>query len=268
MGLGFFLLEYRALIKAKFEPYLGFLHSQEIETLINEEALLFAQYLRNERRKWNPRTARETKNVLRQWDDPSHFLLIWYLCLARYATTNTPPTIQIRLTRAMFGSGRNTNSSQKKMSKAMTDDRRLSFGIGAFPLSISHRRCAPFRAGVSGRNMAAKRPKNGRSRRAPSQYCFAGLSQGVAEYSGMKTALMTKTTYVRRTGKNIKIDQTILKASLHEFSNLALLQKTKSKITVVKKHRPTKLIIPMRKKPDQLTKSFGSCFGSHGKPNE
>jgi CRISPR-associated protein Cas1 len=28
---------------------------QEIETLINEEALLFAQYLRNERRSWNPR---------------------------------------------------------------------------------------------------------------------------------------------------------------------------------------------------------------------
>jgi hypothetical protein len=29
---------------------------QEIETLINEEALLFAQYLRNERQKWKPRT--------------------------------------------------------------------------------------------------------------------------------------------------------------------------------------------------------------------
>jgi hypothetical protein len=28
---------------------------QEIETLINEEALLFAKYLRNERRDWNPR---------------------------------------------------------------------------------------------------------------------------------------------------------------------------------------------------------------------
>jgi hypothetical protein len=29
--------------------------SQEIETLINEEALLFAMYLRNEQRGWNPR---------------------------------------------------------------------------------------------------------------------------------------------------------------------------------------------------------------------
>jgi hypothetical protein len=28
---------------------------QEIKTLINEEALLFAKYLRNERRDWNPR---------------------------------------------------------------------------------------------------------------------------------------------------------------------------------------------------------------------
>ncbi len=28
---------------------------QTIETLISEEALLFAQYLRNERRDWNPR---------------------------------------------------------------------------------------------------------------------------------------------------------------------------------------------------------------------
>jgi CRISPR-associated protein Cas1 len=30
---------------------------QEIETLINEEALLFAQYLRNERQEWTPRIA-------------------------------------------------------------------------------------------------------------------------------------------------------------------------------------------------------------------
>jgi CRISPR/Cas system-associated endonuclease Cas1 len=30
---------------------------QEIETLINEEALLFAQYLRNEKREWIPRIA-------------------------------------------------------------------------------------------------------------------------------------------------------------------------------------------------------------------
>jgi CRISPR/Cas system-associated endonuclease Cas1 len=29
---------------------------QEIETLINEEALLFAEYLRNEKPSWNPRT--------------------------------------------------------------------------------------------------------------------------------------------------------------------------------------------------------------------
>ena len=29
---------------------------QELETLINEEALLFAQYLRNERQTWSPRT--------------------------------------------------------------------------------------------------------------------------------------------------------------------------------------------------------------------
>ncbi|MGD0495709.1 MAG: hypothetical protein ABSB28_06675 [Candidatus Bathyarchaeia archaeon] len=28
---------------------------QEVETLINEEAILLAQYLRNERRDWNPR---------------------------------------------------------------------------------------------------------------------------------------------------------------------------------------------------------------------
>jgi hypothetical protein len=28
---------------------------QEIETLISEEALLFAGYLRNERQEWNPR---------------------------------------------------------------------------------------------------------------------------------------------------------------------------------------------------------------------
>jgi hypothetical protein len=29
--------------------------SQELETLINEEALLFAQYLRNEKQEWFPR---------------------------------------------------------------------------------------------------------------------------------------------------------------------------------------------------------------------
>jgi hypothetical protein len=30
---------------------------QEIETLINEEALLFALYLRNEKQSWKPRIA-------------------------------------------------------------------------------------------------------------------------------------------------------------------------------------------------------------------
>ena len=30
---------------------------QTIETLINEEALLFAKYLRNEKEKWTPRLA-------------------------------------------------------------------------------------------------------------------------------------------------------------------------------------------------------------------
>jgi hypothetical protein len=35
---------------------------QEIETLINEEALLFAKYLRNEGQSWNPRTASLTPN--------------------------------------------------------------------------------------------------------------------------------------------------------------------------------------------------------------
>ena len=30
---------------------------QEIETLINEEALVFAKYLRNERKEWFPRIA-------------------------------------------------------------------------------------------------------------------------------------------------------------------------------------------------------------------
>lgn len=29
---------------------------QTIETLVNEEALLFAKYLRNERKEWNPRS--------------------------------------------------------------------------------------------------------------------------------------------------------------------------------------------------------------------
>jgi len=30
---------------------------QELETLMNEEAMLFAKYLRNEKQTWNPRIA-------------------------------------------------------------------------------------------------------------------------------------------------------------------------------------------------------------------
>jgi len=33
---------------------------QETETLISEETMLFARYLRNERQSWNPRTASVT----------------------------------------------------------------------------------------------------------------------------------------------------------------------------------------------------------------
>jgi CRISPR-associated endonuclease Cas1 len=36
-------------------PRMGRGEQQELETLINEEALLFAQYLRNEKQQWNPR---------------------------------------------------------------------------------------------------------------------------------------------------------------------------------------------------------------------
>jgi hypothetical protein len=36
--------------------------SQEIETLISEEALLFAQYLRNERQLWKPRVSELIEN--------------------------------------------------------------------------------------------------------------------------------------------------------------------------------------------------------------
>lgn len=39
--------------------------SQEIETLINEEALLFAQYLRDERKSWQPRVARTVSTKLK-----------------------------------------------------------------------------------------------------------------------------------------------------------------------------------------------------------
>jgi hypothetical protein len=44
--------------KTKVEiPRIRMGKSQEIETLINEEALLFATYLRNERQTWTPRIA-------------------------------------------------------------------------------------------------------------------------------------------------------------------------------------------------------------------
>jgi CRISPR-associated protein Cas1 len=44
--------------KTKIEtPRIRMGKNQEIETLINEEALLFAMYLRNERQTWNPRIA-------------------------------------------------------------------------------------------------------------------------------------------------------------------------------------------------------------------
>jgi hypothetical protein len=38
-------------------PRVRYGKSQEIETLISEEAFLLAQYLRNERQSWNPRIA-------------------------------------------------------------------------------------------------------------------------------------------------------------------------------------------------------------------
>jgi CRISPR-associated protein Cas1 len=44
-------------VKTKVEaPRIRMGRTQEIETLINEEALLFAMYLRNERKDWKPRT--------------------------------------------------------------------------------------------------------------------------------------------------------------------------------------------------------------------
>jgi hypothetical protein len=49
--------------KTKVEiPRIRIGKTQEIETLINEEALLFAMYLRNERQTWSPRTT-----TLAQW---------------------------------------------------------------------------------------------------------------------------------------------------------------------------------------------------------
>lgn len=41
--------------KNQFVPRTRRKQRQEIETLINEEAFLFAQYLRNKRQTWNPR---------------------------------------------------------------------------------------------------------------------------------------------------------------------------------------------------------------------
>ncbi len=38
-------------------------NNQEIETLINEEALLFAQYLRNEKQSWVPRVASAREQI-------------------------------------------------------------------------------------------------------------------------------------------------------------------------------------------------------------
>jgi len=37
-------------------------NKQTVETLINEEALLFARYLRDEKPTWNPRIARAIEN--------------------------------------------------------------------------------------------------------------------------------------------------------------------------------------------------------------
>jgi hypothetical protein len=36
-------------------------NKQSIDTLISEESLLFAKYLRNERKDWNPRTVNLTQ---------------------------------------------------------------------------------------------------------------------------------------------------------------------------------------------------------------
>jgi hypothetical protein len=52
---------HKALLKGKLEPNIGIpgirmSKTQEIETLINEEALLLAMYLRNEKQTWIPRT--------------------------------------------------------------------------------------------------------------------------------------------------------------------------------------------------------------------
>jgi len=47
-----------AYFESKVEiPRIKHGNRQTLETLINEEALLFAKYLRNERETWNPRIA-------------------------------------------------------------------------------------------------------------------------------------------------------------------------------------------------------------------
>ena len=65
MGKRMHLCEYEAAdlaegLKGLFEnvveiPRIRVGHKQTIETLINEEALLFAKYLRNEKKNWIPR---------------------------------------------------------------------------------------------------------------------------------------------------------------------------------------------------------------------
>lgn len=53
---GDFTRKLNAYFKSEVEiPRIKVGKKQEIETLINEEALLFAKYLRNERKTWNPR---------------------------------------------------------------------------------------------------------------------------------------------------------------------------------------------------------------------
>lgn len=56
-----FFQKLNAYFKTKVEiPRIRVGRRQEIETLINEEALLLAKYLRNERKEWNPRIANLT----------------------------------------------------------------------------------------------------------------------------------------------------------------------------------------------------------------
>jgi len=53
---GDFTRKLNAYFKSEVEiPRIKVGKKQEVEILINEEALLFAKYLRNERKTWNPR---------------------------------------------------------------------------------------------------------------------------------------------------------------------------------------------------------------------